>query len=1283
MTQMLAFAGGPARSAFRLRAWQARLAEAGIQGTLATRRIYFVQAHTWCAQDAERLAALAGEALTPLKQLAAHEALITPRIGTISPWSSKATEIARIAGLDAIVRIEHGELVSLKGARKEEAVAAAWLVADRMTQSVLRELDEAKRLFFTGAPKPLVRFALGEDAQEALKRLNRELGLALSKAEIAHLAKLYAQLGRAPTDAELVMFAQVNSEHCRHKIFRAAWRVGGKDIHRSLFDRIRATYRANPGHVRIAYRDNAAVMEGFVVPDLAPDAQGIWRVQPRKMHFTAKVETHNHPTAISPYPGAATGAGGEIRDEAATGRGGASWAGLVGFITSHLRIPGWQQPWEAHDFGRPARIASPLAIMLEGPIGAARFHNEFGRPALAGFFRTLEMEKDGIRYGYHKPVMLAGGMGALYAEHAEKQRPRAGDFIVQLGGPGMRIGLGGGAASSMSVGESSEELEFASVQRDNPEMQRRCQEVLDACRRLGHENPILFIHDVGAGGLANAVPELARDAGLGAHVDLAAVPSQEPDMSPMELWCNEAQERYVLAVHPEDWPRLQAICARERCPVAKIGVLTDEPRLVVEDTRTGERAVDMPLAALFEDLPIPRRTAEMPEKVLQPWALPKVSLDEAVRRVLRFPAVAAKTFLITIGDRSVGGRVVRDQLVGRWQVPTADCAVVAASDEGCEGGAFAIGERPAVALISPEASARLAIAEAITNLLAADVASPADVALSANWMAACGDPKEDGALLVAVEAASRFAQALGISIPVGKDSLSMRTVWDEEGVRKEVRAPTTLVVSAFARIADVRQTLTPEIQPEGDLWLVDLGRGRHRLGGSVLAQVLKAPLAEAPDVEAEDLLRLWRAAHRLRAEGLLLAWHDRADGGLFVTLAEMAFSARQGLAVRMEAESEQALWAALFAEEIGVVFQTPEKARARVQAILAEEGLGDCAHIVASPMRAPEIVVKWNGRPYWRADLFALLREWHALSYHMQALRDDPACARKAWEAACDAGDPGLRTELSFDPNKPVFIATGARPRVAILREQGINGHREMAAAFAKAGFAPVDLHMTDLLEGRMDLAGFHGLAACGGFSFGDVFGAGRGWAASVLFHPRLREMFAAFFARPDTFALGVCNGCQMLAALKELIPGAAHWPRFVRNRSEQFEARLVMVEVTPSPSLFLRGMEGSRLPIIVAHGEGRAEFDGDPARAGGCLRYIGPDDRPTERYPYNPNGSPGGWTGFTNADGRITIMMPHPERLFRPELFSWRPKHWRRSPWLRMFENARAWVEETAGAAR
>ncbi len=1278
-----AFAGGPARSAFRLQAWRRLFADAGIRAEPESRRVYLVQAHAWGDADTALLAALAGEPLEPLTALAADEVLLTPRLGTISPWSSKATEIARIAGLENLERIEHAELLRVAGAGRNGALAAARLVMDRMTQSALAGLDEAARLFTEGAPRPLARFALGGDPQAVLARLNRELGLALSGAELAHLADLYAALGRDPTDAELVMFAQVNSEHCRHKIFRAPWRVDGRDLDRSLFDRIRDTYRAHPGRVLVAYRDNAAVIEGFAVPELAPDADGVWRARTRRIHLTAKVETHNHPTAISPYPGAATGAGGEIRDEAATGRGGASWAGLAGFATSHLRVPGWEQPWEARDFGRPDRIASPLAIMLEGPIGAARFHNEFGRPALAGFFRTLEIEHGGHRYGYHKPVMLAGGMGALYAEHADKGRPRAGDFIVQLGGPGMRIGLGGGAASSMSVGESSEELEFASVQRDNPEMQRRCQEVLDACRRMGDDNPILFIHDVGAGGLANAVPELAHDAGLGARVDLAAVPTQEPDMSPMEVWCNEAQERYVLAVRPGDWPRLAAICARERCPVAKIGELTKEPRLVVEDTRTGERAVDMPLAGLFEDLPIPRRTARLPEAGARPAALPGVPLEEAARRVLRFPAVAAKTFLITIGDRSVGGRVVRDQLVGRWQVPTADCAVLAAGDDGREGGAFAIGERPAVALSSPAASARLAIAEAITNLLAADVETPADVALSANWMAACGDPDEDGALLAAVEAAGRFAQALGVSIPVGKDSLSMRTVWEEDGARKEVRAPTTLVVSAFARVADVRATLTPEIRPEGELWLVDLGRGRNRIGGSVLAQVLDLPPAEAPDADADDLARLWRAVRRLRAEGLLLAWHDRSDGGLFVTLAEMAFSARQGLAVRLQAEDEQALLRELFAEEAGVVFQAPAAAHARVAAILAGEGLADAARVVAEPIGRPELVVEWNGRAHWQADLFALLREWHALSHHMQALRDDPECAREALEAACDPDDPGLRAELSFDPDRPVRLATGARPRVAVLREQGVNGHREMAAAFAKAGFEPVDVHMTDLLEGRTELAGFHGLAACGGFSYGDVFGAGRGWAASVRFHPRLREAFAAFLARPDTFALGVCNGCQMLAALKDLIPGAAHWPRFVRNRSEQFEARLVMVEITPSPSVLLRGMEGSRLPVIVAHGEGRAAFEGDPAQAGGCLRYIGPDDRPARRYPHNPNGSPGGWTGFTNADGRVTIMMPHPERLFRPELFSWRPASWRRSPWLRMFENARAWLEEAAGAAR
>ena len=816
------------------------------------------------------------------------------------------------------------------------------------------------------------------------------------------------------------------------------------------------------------------------------------------------------------------------------------------------------------------------------------------------------------------------------------------------------------------------------MQRDNAEMQRRCQEVLDACRTLGPDNPILFIHDVGAGGLANAVPELAKDAELGARVDLAAVPTQEPDMSPMELWCNEAQERYVLAVRARDWPRLQAICARERCPVAKIGVLTAERRLIVEDTRTGVRAVDLPMAVLFEELPIPRRTAQLPAPRIARDAPPPIGLDEAIRRVLRFPAVAAKTFLITIGDRSVGGRVVRDQLVGRWQVPVADCAAIVADDDGHKGAAMATGERPALALLSPAASARIAIAEAITNLLAAPIASLDDVILSANWMAACGDAEEDGALVAAVEAASRFCRALGVSIPVGKDSLSMRTVWEEEAARREVRAPVTLIVSAFARIADVRAVLPPEIAPEGDLWLVDLGRGRNRLGGSALLQTCGQVAGEAPDVAARDLAALVRAVRALRAEGLLLAWHDRADGGLFVTLAEMAFAARQGLEILLDADEEPEILRALFSEEAGAVFQAPKGARARVQAILAEHGLADCARIVARPVDEKAIRIRAGGRERWRGDLFALLRTWHELSYRMQALRDDPGCAREAWEAACDPADPGLRARLAFDPNRPVMVGRGARPKVAVLREQGINGHREMAAAFAKAGFDPVDVHMEDLIRGRHDLAAFHGLAACGGFSYGDVLGAGRGWAASILLHERLRAMFAAFFAREDTFALGVCNGCQMLAAIRELIPGAGHWPRFVRNRSEQFEARLVMVEIVPSPSIFLRGMEGSQFPVIVAHGEGRAELAGlagDPARSGGCLRYIGPDGRPTERYPYNPNGSPGGWTGFANDDGRVLIMMPHPERLFRPEQFSWRPRHWRRSPWLRLFENARAWL--------
>jgi phosphoribosylformylglycinamidine synthase len=1292
MSQILRLRGHDALSAFRRR----RLAEA-----LRARvpRVAALHAEFWHfvriarpldPEEAQRLERLLAYGPTRAAEPRGELALVIPRPGTISPWSSKATDIARCCGLGAVMRIERGVAywIATRDGRRLDAAERAGLAAlvhDRMTEAVVARLEDADRLFQHYEPAPLSTVDVLGAGPAALERANRELGLALSEEEIEYLARHFREAGRNPTDVELMMFAQANSEHCRHKIFNARWVIDGQPQPHTLFGMIRTTHERNPRGTVLAYADNAAVMEGARVARFYPAAGGEYRYREALTHTVMKVETHNHPTAISPHPGAATGAGGEIRDEGATGRGAKPKAGLCGFVVSHLRIPGFEQPWERDGCGAPARIASALQIMLEGPIGCASFNNEFGRPNLAGCFRTFEMRVAGEVRGYHKPIMIAGGIGNLAAEQARKERLAPGTLLVQLGGPGMRIGLGGGAASSMDTGANLEDLDFDSVQRGNAEMQRRAQEVIDRCWALGEDNPILSIHDVGAGGLSNALPELMHAGGVGGCIHLRKIPIEEPGMSPREIWCNEAQERYVLAIAPERLERFASICERERCPFAVLGEATGDGRLVVADALFGNLPVDMELAVLFGNPPRMTRRAARERRELPPLELAGVSLREAAYRVLRVPAVADKSFLVTIGDRTVGGLTARDQMVGPWQVPVADVAVTLMSYSGYRGEAFAMGERPQLALISPEASGRIAVGEALTNLAAAPVAALERVKLSANWMAAAGHPGEDAALYDTVRAvALELCPALGLSIPVGKDSLSMKTSWEQDGARREVTAPLSLVVSAFAPVEDVRGTLTPQLRTDcgqTELVLIDLGFGRCRLGGSALAQAWGQLGNAAPDLEnPADLGAFFAAIQRLRAEGLLLAYHDRSDGGLFATVCEMMFAGRIGAALRLD----EALGAAsplefLFNEELGAVIQVRSADLTAVRAAFARAGLERAVHRIGTLAGDDALSIAVRDAEIFREKRVDLQRAWSETSYRMQRLRDDPECAQQEYDRILDAGDPGLHAVLTFDPFEDVaapFVARGARPRVAILREQGVNGQIEMAAAFDRAGFAAVDVHMSDIVAGRASLRDFRGFAACGGFSYGDVLGAGEGWAKSILFNARAREQFEAFFARPDTFALGVCNGCQMMANLRELIPGAEGWPRFVRNRSEQFEARFVMLEVLPSPSLFFTGMAGSRIPIAVAHGEGRAEFADGVERALVALRYVDHRGEVAERYPFNPNGSPGGVTGFTTPDGRFTILMPHPERVFRTVQNSWHPPEWGEDgPWLRMFRNARRWI--------
>ena len=1214
-----------------------------------------------------------------------------PRLGTVSPWSSKATDIAHVCGLVAVRRIERGRSWRIDAGRplgRPALDALAGALHDPMTETVLHDAADASRLFETHERRPLGRIALGGDAQAALRRANDSMGLALSEGEIDYLAEVFARLGRDPTDVEAMMFAQANSEHCRHKIFNADWTVDGARMARSPFAMIRNTRDKSPAGVLSAYSDNAAVIEG---PRgrryFAPAATREYRWHEEPIDILLKVETHNHPTAISPFPGASTGSGGEIRDEGATGRGAKPKAGLVGFTVSNLRIPGFVQPWET-DNGRPARIASALDIMLEGPIGAAAFNNEFGRPGILGYFRSFEQRvaspRGEVVRGYHKPIMIAGGVGNIRRAHVEKRKVPAGAPLVLLGGPAMLIGLGGGAASSQGSGAGSEQLDFASVQRGNPEMQRRAQQVIDACWAMGEANPVLVIHDVGAGGLSNAVPEVVAPGG--GRIELAQVPSDEPGMSPLEIWCNEAQERYVIALDEASLEGFVALCRRERCPFAVIGTAADDGRLLVEDSRSGERVVDMPIQDLLGRPPRMRRSATRARRAGDGFDPESVDAREALERLLRLPAVADKGFLVTIGDRSVGGLICRDPLVGPWQVPASDVAVTASALVGRTGEAMALGERPAIALLEPPASGRMAVGEALTNIAAADVRALGDVKLSANWMASCGDPAEDADLYDTVRAlGEKLCPALGVAIPVGKDSLSMRTRWREGDAEKEVASPLSVVITACAPVADVRRTLTPTLATddgETALILVDLGAGRDRLGGSCLAQVYSRTGDAPPDLDDPARLAFFfRAIRELADAGLLLAYHDRSDGGLAVTLLEMAFAGRAALVVDLGATERPN--AALFSEELGAVLQVRAADAVAALAVLAQQGLAAFARRIGVARAGDRIRISAAGRVLVDAPRVELHAAWSETSWRMQRLRDDPACADEERESRLDAADPGLAWRLTYDPDADVaapYVLKGARPSVAILREQGVNSQVEMAAAFDRAGFNAVDVHMTDIIDGGATLERFAGLVACGGFSYGDVLGAGEGWAKSILFNPRARALFDDWFARTGRFTLGVCNGCQMLAALSELIPGAAHWPRFRRNRSEQFEGRLSMVEVAPSRSPFFAGMEGSQLPIAVAHGEGRAVFesasDAVAAEPLVALRFVDNQGRVATRYPANPNGSPDGIAGLTSADGRVTILMPHPERVFRTVQNSWHPPSaGEDSGWMRIFRNARVWV--------
>jgi phosphoribosylformylglycinamidine synthase len=1285
--------GSPALSAFRITKLLARFQAANLPvSNIYAEYVHFAELNAPLSeQEHDRLAQLLqyGPSLsshTPAGKLL----LVTPRPGTISPWSSKATDIAHNCGLDTIVRLERGVAYYVEASTLSDAqwsqVAAE--LHDRMMETVFGALQDAENLFAHHQPTPVSSVDMLGQGRQALEEANQRLGLALAEDEIDYLFDAFTTLNRNPNDIELYMFAQANSEHCRHKIFNADWVIDGEVQPKSLFKMIKNTFEKTPDHVLSAYKDNAAVMEGSDVGRFYADRDALrYDFHQEPTHILMKVETHNHPTAISPWPGAATGSGGEIRDEGATGRGAKPKAGLGGFSVSNLRIPGFEQPWE-EDFGKPDRIVTALDIMTDGPLGGAAFNNEFGRPALNGYFRTYEEKVNSHNgeelRGYHKPIMLAGGIGNIRADHVQKGEIIVGAKLVVLGGPAMNIGLGGGAASSMASGQSDADLDFASVQRDNPEMERRCQEVIDRCWQMGEANPILFIHDVGAGGLSNAMPELVSDGNRGGRFNLRDILSDEPGMSPLEIWCNESQERYVLAVAPEQLPLFDELCRRERAPYAVIGEATEEMHLSLSDTHFDNQPIDLPLDVLLGKTP--KMTRDVTTQNAHGEALDRqgITLEDAVNRVLHLPTVAEKTFLVTIGDRSVTGMVARDQMVGPWQVPVANCAVTTASLDSYYGEAMAMGERAPVALLDFAASARLAVGEALTNIVGTQVGDLKRIKLSANWMAAAGHPGEDAGLYAAVKAVGEeLCPALGLTIPVGKDSMSMKTRWQEGSEQREMTSPLSLVITAFARVEDVRRTVTPQLSTEDNaLLLIDLGKGHNALGATALAQVYRQLGDKTADVRSTEQLKgFWDAMQVLVAERKLLAWHDRSDGGLLVTLAEMAFTGHCGVDVDIAALGEDKL-AALFNEELGGVIQIRAEDRAQVESIFAAHGLADCVHVLGKATEGDRFVITADGHPVYSESRTTLRMWWAETTWQMQRLRDNPECADQEHEAKRNDNDPGLNVKLSFDINEDVaapYIATGARPKVAVLREQGVNSHVEMAAAFHRAGFDAIDVHMSDLLAGRTGLDDFQALVACGGFSYGDVLGAGEGWAKSILFNDRVRDEFETFFHRPQTLALGVCNGCQMMSNLRDLIPGSSLWPRFVRNHSDRFEARFSLVEVTQSPSLLLQGMVGSQMPIAVSHGEGRVEVRDDAhlaqleSKGLVALRFVDHAGNVTQNYPANPNGSPNGITAVTSESGRVTLMMPHPERVFRTVANSWHPENWGEdSPWMRIFRNAR-----------
>jgi phosphoribosylformylglycinamidine synthase len=1287
---MLELPGQSALSDFRLKKLLAQLQERDERvKAIHARFTYFIAlTQPLSAEHSKRLKALllSGDRAAPLGK-GARKLFVVPRPGTISPWSSKATDIAHACDIQ-VERIERGICygLQLRGDVSDEDVhALGVLLYDRMTETVLDVAEQAAALFESHEPAPLTTVTLGDNGVAALARANKDFGLALSDQEIDYLVNSYEGLGRDATDAELMMFAQANSEHCRHKIFNASWVVDGESRDQRLFGMIKSTTENNPAGVISAYSDNAAVIEGWRGMRLMPEpTTREYRYNDEPVHILMKVETHNHPTAISPFPGAATGSGGEIRDEGATGLGAKPKAGLTGFTVSHLRIPGYAQPWEI-EFPHPDRMATPLEIMIEGPIGGAAFNNEFGRPNLLGYFRTYETALPGLPEneirGYHKPIMIAGGVGNVREEHAQKIDVPVGAKVVVIGGPAMLIGLGGGAASSLASGTSSEDLDFASVQRGNPEMQRRAQEVIDRCWQMGSDNPLLLIHDVGAGGLSNAVPEAVDHSKHGASIELREVDNAEPGMSPMGIWCNEAQERYVVIVAADRIGEFEALCERERCPVYVIGTLTDDGNLVVNDRQFDNRAVDMPMEMLLGNPPKMTRDVVSTAPVNESLDLSGIELEEAALRVLRFPAVANKSFLIHIGDRTVGGLSVRDQLVGPWQVPVSDVAITATGYESTTGEAMAMGERTPLASLNAPASGRMAVAEAVTNIAAAPIDNISKIRLSANWMAAAGHPGEDAKLFDTVKAVGdELCRDLGIAIPVGKDSMSLRANWQDGDSNYQVVAPVSLIVSAFAPVTDVRRHLTPQLHQADEktyLLLLDLGQGRNRLGGSCLAQAYNRVGGETADLDDARLLKNFFAAiQELNERGMLLAYHDRSDGGLLATVAEMIFASRLGVSLQIEGSTTQLL-EQLFSEEAGAVIQVAKNKLTQVQMVLDRTGAKATA--IGRVEKEAALTIRRGEETILRLERARMQREWSEMSYRIQALRDNPATALEEFDRILDDDDPGLNVELTFDVNDDISrsLRGTAGPRVAILREQGVNSQYEMAAAFMRAGFTAVDVHMSDLLSGADDLANYQGLVACGGFSFGDVLGAGGGWAKSVLYHSRTRDQFAEFFARSDTFALGVCNGCQMLSHLRELIPGTESWPRFLRNKSEQFEARLSLVEVLESPSLFLQGMAGSRMPIATSHGEGRASFIADTDRYMAshmiAVRYIDNYGNVADEYPANPNGSLDGICGLSNEDGRVTIMMPHPERVARTMQNSWHPDEWGRDgPWMRMFRNAR-----------